>query len=435
VNHNRKVRRKDDLSIESCLACEHPKELHRDGTGACYADPQKNNAPSGEGSYPLAQIDVRKDWGIGCWCRAWCDNPKQASEEIFYHGPYTLLRQGITDAIERCDSDSARRLRRRWLRETPQLNRDDLWYRYFRDNQSELSRFYAEQSREFSALKQQKPATWNRLRLEFDRLADAELKRYPHNEEVVVSIIRPQRSWLCAYAYDGEGEHFGREFYRISGGADERLKGAFYLAATEAGIALGLKGSKNALDSWIAFVFFYCREHKSKLLVSWWQLQDLREIFCEPEISHPPLVGFPVGGYPYSATLIIASICQASAVACYHLERQALERLSAPAPSAPKKSKPFEPPSLHDTQIYSVILQEKTGVAYVSELKKLKVQPSDDAEWNEWPDDYHTAYMNDKTKDWKKLISSERWRVKRRVENYLRLSGKSWEDLKRHWKI
>lgn len=203
---------KDDLSIESCLACGHPKKLHRVSGGACYADPQKLNVPSEENSYPLADVEVRKRMGIECWCWAWSDNPKRASEEIFNHGPYASLRPGIEHAIDRGDLDSARRLLIRLRQETPEQEWDDLCKRYFRNHLSELRRAYQEQRREFSAASQQNPATWESLRLEFERLADAELQRYPHNERVLVL----RGSWISAYAYDGEGEHFGREFYRIS---------------------------------------------------------------------------------------------------------------------------------------------------------------------------------------------------------------------------
>ena len=348
--------------------------------------------------------------GIECWCWAWCDNPKRASEGIVAR---------IRDARARGDSDSERSLRMRWLRINPT---QELAERRKRDLAHE------EQRRQFSAPKERDPAVWESFRLEFERLADAELKRYPQDQ--IVSISPPKRSWLCAFTYAGPEEDCG-DFYGIGGGADERFKEAFTRTAVKAGIALGSKASENGFLDWLTFVFFDCREHKTKLLQRFTSRESRIEI---PEIDNP----YPINGIPFRATGIISRICEASALACSHLERQALEqqaleRLSARTPSAPKKPKPLKPPSGRNMEIYSVIQRRLAGSAYCRAVDALGVEPSPKSKWMNWPGTYEGAYKKDEV--WRERIRKEKDRVKRRVQKYLRLSGESWEELARKLKF
>jgi hypothetical protein len=121
------LRLEDDwLSVEQCLACGHPKMLHRTDNGACFADPVKTNTPA-ESGYPEAEIEVRKTFKVECWCWAFTSDPEQASVLILKHGNHAAVRRAIEGALERGDVKNAQRLNTRLIRETSEADRDARW--------------------------------------------------------------------------------------------------------------------------------------------------------------------------------------------------------------------------------------------------------------------------------------------------------------------
>jgi hypothetical protein len=116
----------DVLPAEPCLACGHLKLLHRENNGACYADPDKTNAPS-RSSYSQAEIEVRKKFKVEYWCRTFTDDTKQASAQILEYGDRAALYRGTNEAFDRGDAESAQLMLSRYIRETPGAERDDVW--------------------------------------------------------------------------------------------------------------------------------------------------------------------------------------------------------------------------------------------------------------------------------------------------------------------
>jgi hypothetical protein len=224
----------------------------------------------------------------------------------------------------------------------------------------------------------------------------------------------------------------------MGGGEDERLKNAFTRTGTKAGIALGLKGTSNALDNWLAFVFFYCREYNGKLL---------EHAFRKSSIDHTgieylsPAYVYRGVRYPSSATVIIERICQASEFACSHLvqqalEQQALERLAAQTPRATRKPNPPERPSKRYVEIYYFVIKnlpQRDELAYCRAMDDRGFGKSRKSKWKRWPGKYADFYKQDEIA--KGLIRKEKSRVKNRVERYLDLTKRTLEELVRELKI
>ena len=355
--------------------------------------------------------------GIECWCWAFSRNPKLASAEIFKHGDQTALRRGIDEAINRGDSDSAMRLRTRLLRETPKQERDDLWLHDVDRQLSKLSKAGRKKSRSFNQPRQRDPAVWGSLRRDFERLSDDELQRDPNNR---------RDHWLRVYAYDGEGEDFGRVLYDISSGLDQRFKGAFRRSAKKAGIALGPITSEDAIENWLSFVFSDSRKHKSDLL---------KFYSTSPQCE---------SGFPTSETGIITRICEASALCCSRLEEQTLENGLAiarrgVAPSrVPERQKERGNPSptglsneragrrrsirpqspderKRERVIFGAIQLKLRGLRYCSHLDSKNLLAPERWRLEGWPNKYSSAYKQ--SEKWRKRIQDEKHRFQLRYDN------------------
>jgi len=149
---------------------------------------------------------------------------------------------------------------------------------------------------------------WRAFHDKFRALAEEELRRAPHNDG---------DRWLRAYV-DYKDRTIGCGQWYLSEGVNESFHERFDVEATRAGIALGSTLSGEAGDVWLHHVFSDLLEHKSKLLFA--ASKD--------------------GG-------IVVQICEASALYCARLEKQALVegRDSAVRPAS-KPTPSTEPPTL-----------------------------------------------------------------------------------------
>jgi hypothetical protein len=157
----------------------------------------------------------------------------------------------------------------------------------------------------------QPPDVWRSLHETFRALAEEELRLAPHSTG---------DRWLRAYV-DYKNRTIACGQWHLSEGVNESFHERFEVEATRAGIALGATVSGEAGDVWLHHVFSDLLEHKSKLLFA-----ASRE-----------------GG-------IIVRACEASALYCARLEKQALVegRDSAAAAASNQQSRPTpstEPPT------------------------------------------------------------------------------------------
>jgi hypothetical protein len=131
----------------------------------------------------------------------------------------------------------------------------------------------------------QPPDAWRSLHETFRSLAEAELRLAPHNTG---------DRWLRAYV-DYKDRTIACGEWHLSEGVNESFRERFEVEATRAGIALRSTVSGEPTDVWLHHIFLDLLEHKSKLLFA--ASKD--------------------GG-------IIVRACEASALYCARLEKQAL---------------------------------------------------------------------------------------------------------------
>jgi hypothetical protein len=128
---------------------------------------------------------------------------------------------------------------------------------------------------------------WRSFHIIFQALADEELTREPHNNN---------DRWMRAYVSCEDQSNRGLHCV-LSNGIDEGFKARFEVAATRAGIALDSAISGEPLQDWLDHVYQDLCSHRSNLL------------FAATRDD---------GG-------IITRICEASAISCARLEKNALQ--------------------------------------------------------------------------------------------------------------
>jgi hypothetical protein len=131
----------------------------------------------------------------------------------------------------------------------------------------------------------QPPDMWRNLHETFSALAEEEVRLAPHNTG---------DRWLRAYV-DYKDRTIACGQWHLSEGVNESFHERFEVEATRAGIALRSTASAEAGDVWLHHVFLDLLERKSKLL----------------------FVASKDGG-------IVVRVCEASALYCARLEKQAL---------------------------------------------------------------------------------------------------------------
>lgn len=133
-----------------------------------------------------------------------------------------------------------------------------------------------------------KASTWRGLHIQFERLG---------REELTFVRSKSDDRFLHAFAdyRTAENPEYGN--WTLSEGPNEAFRARFETLATRAGVALGLSQRKQALDCWLHHVFMNLLERKSKLLLA---------------------AAKDEGG-------VILRACEASAIYCSRLEKQALE--------------------------------------------------------------------------------------------------------------
>jgi hypothetical protein len=195
--------------------------------------------------------------GAECWCWAFSSNPAQASEEILKHGNGAALRRGINEAIDRRDSESAKRLRTRLLKDIPRDERDDLWLADVEHHLSELSKPDETESRKCKKPTRQylgDPNIWRGFHDEFRGLA--------HEELAAARAGRRGHVLVANVSYEGPNDELGQ--WQVYGTRNERLRSAFDSISARAGLALQPPHGIDPRHYWLRHLFFNLLENRSK---------------------------------------------------------------------------------------------------------------------------------------------------------------------------
>lgn len=113
----------DELSLELCTACNHPRAFHRAEGGSCFGELNENRASRSDSQ----SIDERKVLGLECWCPRFETTLASGVNSVLLHGDAVALITSTNAALQRGYYANAEQLLDRYVRKVPKAERDSEW--------------------------------------------------------------------------------------------------------------------------------------------------------------------------------------------------------------------------------------------------------------------------------------------------------------------